>query len=75
MKPLKLSYKPLKVTLILKDKTNLDLKQDLSLAPGTMAKLNKDEYVALSVIHKICEYLDCPIQEVVEFVEDDSKES
>ncbi|AMR49892.1 MULTISPECIES: helix-turn-helix domain-containing protein [Bacillus] len=75
MKPLKLSYKPLKVTLILKDKTNLDLKQDLSLAPGTMAKLNKDEYVALSVIHKICEYLDCPIQEVVEFVEDDPKES
>ncbi|MEC3664071.1 helix-turn-helix domain-containing protein [Bacillus subtilis] len=75
MKSLKLSYKPLKLTLIMKDKTNQDLKQDLNLAPGTMAKLNKDEYVALSVIHKICEYLECSIQEVVEFVEDDSEES
>ncbi|MBX7000224.1 XRE family transcriptional regulator [Bacillus aerophilus] len=37
-----------------------------------VAKLNKNEYVALSVIHKICEYLDCPIQEVVEFVKEDS---
>lgn len=70
MKPLKLSYKPLKLTLIMKDKTNQDLKADLRLAPATLAKLNKDEYVALSVIHKICEYLECPIQEVVEFVED-----
>ncbi|PCK17682.1 transcriptional regulator [Bacillus pumilus] len=68
----KLSYKPLKITLVLKDKTTADLKTDLGIAPATVAKLNKNEYVALTVIHKICDYLDCTIQEVVEFVREES---
>jgi len=68
----KVSYKPLKISLVVRDKTTADLKNDLGIAPATVAKLNKNEYIALSVIHKICEYLDCPIQEVVEFVKEDS---
>ncbi|WP_260867423.1 helix-turn-helix domain-containing protein [Bacillus velezensis] len=67
---LRLSYKPLKITLLMKDKTMRNLKEELRLAPATLAKLNKDDYVALSVVHKICEYLECPVQDVMEFVED-----
>lgn len=67
---LRLSYKPLKITLLMKDKTMRNLKEELRLAPATLAKLNKDDYVALSVVHRICEYLECPVQDVMEFVED-----
>lgn len=75
MSKLKISYKPMEITLIKRDKTRSDLKKDLGISPSTLAKMSRGEVVALTVILKICEYLDCPIQEVVEFVEDDSKES
>ncbi|MFC0417719.1 helix-turn-helix domain-containing protein [Cytobacillus solani] len=65
---LKPSYKPLEITLIKKDKTKTDLKRDLKISPATLAKMSKGENVALSVIMSICEYLDCPIEEVVEFI-------
>lgn len=68
----KVSYKPLEISLIMKDKNKQDLKKDLKLSPGTVAKIGKNEYIALSVIHKICDYLDCTIQEVVEFVREES---
>src|SRR5690606_40066612 len=50
------------------DKTKKDLREDLGLSPSTLAKMSRGEYVALSVIARICEYLDCRIEEVVEFV-------
>ncbi|MEB1806586.1 MAG: helix-turn-helix domain-containing protein [Bacillaceae bacterium] len=66
---LKASYKPLEITLIKKDKTKTDLKRDLGISPSTLAKMGKGENIALSLIIKICEYLDCKIEEVVELVE------
>ncbi|MCY7500086.1 helix-turn-helix domain-containing protein [Bacillus pumilus] len=67
-----LNYKPLKIKMVIKGITPSDLKKDLGLAPATVVKLNKNEYVALTVIHKICDYMDCAIQEVVEFVREES---
>ncbi|MED4623944.1 helix-turn-helix domain-containing protein [Bacillus velezensis] len=69
------SYKPMEITLIKRDKIKADLKKDLGISSSTLAKMSKGEFVALSVIAQICEYLECTIQEVVEFIEDDSKES
>ncbi|ARV43922.1 XRE family transcriptional regulator [Bacillus subtilis] len=69
---MKISYKPMEITLIKRDKTRSDLKKDLGISPSTLAKMSKGEVVALTVILKICEYLKCPIQEVVEFVEENS---
>lgn len=63
------SYKPMEITLIKRDKTRSNLRNDLGIAPSTLAKMSNGEYVALDVIGLICEYLNCPIQEVVEFVE------
>ncbi|WP_345806499.1 helix-turn-helix domain-containing protein [Bacillus subtilis] len=63
----------MEITLIKRDKTRSDLKKDLGISPSTLAKMSRGEVVALTVILKICEYLDCPIQEVVEFIEDNSK--
>lgn len=68
---IKPSYKPLDITLIKKDLNKTELRNDpLNLAPGTLAKMGKNEYVSLEVIAQICDYLDCRIEEVVEFIPD-----
>ncbi|MGD2351939.1 helix-turn-helix domain-containing protein [Bacillus subtilis] len=68
------SYKPLEITLIKKDKRKIDLRNDLDISSATIAKMSKGEAVSLSVIIKVCEYLDCQIHDVVELVEDKDNE-
>ncbi|MEK4061695.1 MULTISPECIES: helix-turn-helix domain-containing protein [unclassified Paenibacillus] len=64
------SYKPMEITLIRRDKSKTYLRNTLGLSPATIAKMSNGEYVALSVIARICEDLECRIEEVVEFIED-----
>lgn len=64
----KISYKKLWVLLIQKDITKPQLRRDLNLATGTMSKLNKNEEVALSVLLRICKYLDCDIGDICEAI-------
>ena len=59
-----ISYKKLWVLLIEKDITRAQMRRDLKIAAGTMSKLNKGEEVALSVLLRICEYLDCDISDI-----------
>ena len=65
---MKISYKKLWMLLIQKDITKVRLKRDLGLAAGTMSKLNKGEDVALSVLPRICDYLDCDIGDICQAV-------
>ena len=65
---MKISYKKLWMLLIEKDITKPQLRKELNLATGTMSKLNKGEDVALSVLLRICEYLDCDIGDICEAV-------
>ena len=65
---MKLSYKKLWMLLIQKDITKVRMKRDLGLAAGTMSKLNKGEDVALSVLLRICDYLDCDIGDICQAV-------
>ena len=65
---MKISYKKLWMLFIERDITKPQLRKDLSLATGTMSKLNKGEDVALSVLLRICEYLDCDIGDICEAV-------
>ena len=65
---MKFSYKKLWMLLIQKDITKVRLKRDLGLAAGTMSKLNKGEDVALSVLLRICDYLNCDIGDICEAV-------
>ncbi|WP_338708896.1 helix-turn-helix domain-containing protein [Paenibacillus amylolyticus] len=67
---LKPSYKPMEITLIKKDKNKTYLRTQLGISPSTLAKMSNGEFVALSVIARICEELQCRIEEVVEFIEE-----
>ena len=59
-----ISYKKLWVLLIEKDITRAQMRRDLKIATATMSKLNKGEEVALSVLLRICEYLDADIGDI-----------
>ncbi len=61
------SYKKFQKKLIDEDVSKSKIKSDLKLSSATMAKLNSNKYVAMSVIEKICQYFDCNIEEVIEF--------
>ena len=70
---MKISYKKLWMLLIQRDITKVRMKRDLGLAAGTMSKLNKGEDVALSVLLRICDYLDCDIGDICEAVRVDKE--
>lgn len=56
---MKMSYKKLWLMLVEKEISPATLRKDLNIATGTMTKLRRNEEVALSVLLRICEYLDC----------------
>lgn len=60
------TYKPLWKTLIDKNMTKTQLKEMIGISPSTLAIMGKDEYVAMSVLDRICNALNCNINDVVE---------
>ena len=66
-----ISYKKLWILLIEKDISPAQLRKDLSIATGTMTKLRRNEEVALSVLLRICDYLDCDIGDICEAIRED----
>lgn len=65
---MKISYKKLWVMLIQRDITKVQLRTDVGISAGTMSKLNKGEDVVLSVLLRICDYLNCDIGDICEAV-------
>lgn len=63
--------KKLWVLLIQKDITKMTLRKDVGLSTGTMSKLNKSEEVALPVLMRLCDYLDCDIGDICEVLRDE----
>ena len=66
-----ISYKKLWVLLIQKDIAKATLRKDVGLSTGTMSKLNKGEEVALTVLMRLCDYLDCDIGDICEVLRDE----
>lgn len=65
---MKISYKKLWIRLIEQDISPATLRKDLNIATGTMTKLRRNEEVALSVLLRICEYLNCYIGDICDAV-------
>lgn len=67
---MRISYKKLWFLLLEKEITAVDLRKDLNIATGTMTKLRRNEEVALSVLLRICEYLECNIGDICDAVKE-----
>lgn len=59
-------YKKLWILLIEKGITKPQLRQMANLSPATLTKLNKNEYVSMDVLARICKALGCGIGDVVD---------
>ena len=68
VRTMRISYKKLWNRLAEKEILPATMRKDLNIATGTMTKLRKNEEVALSVLLRICEYLDCNIGDVCDAV-------
>lgn len=69
---MRMSYKKLWLMLVEKEISQARLRKDLNIATGTMTKLRRNEEVALSVLLRICEYLDCNIGDICDAVRIDN---
>ena len=72
---MRISYKKLWIRLAEKEVSPVTLRKDLNIATGTMTKLRKNEEVALSVLLRICEHLDCNIGDICDAVRTDTEAS
>lgn len=67
------SYNKLWKLLIDKGMKRTELRDAVEMSTNTLAKLGKNEYVALEVLDRICTYFQCDIGDIMEIVpKDDS---
>ena len=67
-----ISYNPLWHTLLDKNLNKTQLQELISCSSRTITTMSKNEYVALSVIDRICCALDCKIEDVIEHIKEDA---
>lgn len=59
--------------LLDKNMKRTDLISVAGISTNVLARLGKNEYVAMESLEKICKALDCEIGDIVEFVDDDNR--
>jgi putative transcriptional regulator len=64
------SYKKLWKLIIDKDLKKSDVRKSAKISASTFSKMSKNDYVALEVIERICNVLECDIGDIVEIVKD-----
>ncbi len=69
---MQITYKKLWKMLIDRDMSKQDLKEAAGISSASIAKLGKGENITTDVLLKICEALNCKIEDILETV--DSKE-
>lgn len=67
MKYLEVSYNKLWKMLVDKGMNKGDLRRITGIATNTMAKLGKNQSVSLDVLMKICDALECNVEDICEF--------
>ena len=68
------SYKKLWKLLIDKDLKKKDLAKIANISNYTVTKLTRGDNVTTDVLGRICEALDCSIEDIMEFIPDPEKQ-
>lgn len=61
-------YNKLWKLLIDNNMKKTDLKEAILTTPSTMSRLSKNENVSMDILGRICEYFNCDIGDIVEYV-------
>ncbi len=71
---MKACYDNLLKILIDKKMTKTDLRKQAKISSSTLAKIGKQEIVSSDVLNKICNVLECEVNDIVELVKDENEE-
>ncbi|APH20816.1 TPA: helix-turn-helix domain-containing protein [Clostridium botulinum] len=63
-----ISYKPLFRLLLERDMSKTQLREAVGFSTATLAKMSKNEYISMETLENICVYLNCNIENVIEFI-------
>ncbi len=67
------SYDNLWKRLEEKQMTKEDLKNATGMSSATIAKLGKNETINMKSLEKICEVLECDVEDVIKFIPEDKR--
>ena len=67
------SYKKLFHMLIDKNMTNAELMEKAGFSANIISRLKRDHYISLESIEKICEVMDCGVDDILEFTSENKK--
>jgi len=70
---MKVSYKKLWVMLAEREMSKVELRKLAGIAPATFTKLRRNQEVALSVLMKIADVLDCDAGDIMNFVKEEKE--
>lgn len=68
------SYKKLFHLMIDKGMTNAELMERAGFSANIITRLKRNSYVSLDSIEKICKVLNCGVDDILEFLPDNTKE-
>lgn len=69
-----ISYRPLKITLAEKEISRKELAKACNISTMTMARIDKGEQIGLNILDKVCQYLQVPLNKVVEIRLENSRD-
>ncbi|MCI9527936.1 helix-turn-helix transcriptional regulator [Acetatifactor muris] len=67
---MKVSYNRLWKLMIDKKMKNSELQKKAQISGNIITRLNKDEFVSMETIAKICDVLECGVDDILEFSKD-----
>ena len=70
-----LSYKRMRKLLVEKNMSMVELRKAANIAPNTMTKLRRDETVAIEILERICQILECDFGDIIEYIGESDDES
>ena len=68
------SYKRLFHLLIEKDMTTTQLQHKAEISSNIVPRMKRNDYISLDTIESICRVLDCGVDDIPEFVSNNSEE-
>mgnify|MGYP006397508273 CR=1 FL=1 len=68
------TYKKLFHLLIDKGMTNAELMEQAGFSANIITRLKRNNYVSLDSIEKICKVLNCGVDDILEFLPDNTEE-
>ena len=69
------SYKKLFHMMIEKSMSNAELQKKAGFSANIITRLKRNRYISLDSVESICKVMDCGVDDILEFTDEDEKQS